>query len=177
MEAELSLGADALLPRKKEFKKIVSEIFAESARADAASDESDSASSGSGSGSDSNSGSDSRSGSGSESDADASPTPRKPKKKTKAVRKKKAAAPKGKAGKQAKAAADGKPATTKRSLSSYMIWLQEAGRAAVKAAHPEAAMTEVGKYAGELWRAMSDADKEVRLVACCRGCAKKRQCA
>ena len=65
----------------------------------------------------------------------------------------------------AKKAAKGKkakdPNKPKRTLSSYMLWMGEVGRAAAKAAHPDAKTTEISKYAGEMWRNMSDAEKQV----------------
>lgn len=42
-----------------------------------------------------------------------------------------------------------------RSLSSYMLWLQKEGRAAVKAEFPKATFGETGKRCGEMWRALS----------------------
>ena len=45
---------------------------------------------------------------------------------------------------------------TKRPLSSYMLWLQKEGRAAVKAKYPQATFGETGKQCGVMWRALSE---------------------
>lgn len=44
---------------------------------------------------------------------------------------------------------------TKRPLSSYMLWLQKEGRAAVKKMYPEATFGETGKHCGVMWRGLS----------------------
>lgn len=44
---------------------------------------------------------------------------------------------------------------TKRPLSSYMLWLQKEGRAAVKEQFPDATFGETGKQCGIMWKALS----------------------
>ncbi|KAL5286835.1 HmgD family protein [Megaselia abdita] len=43
----------------------------------------------------------------------------------------------------------------KRPLSAYMIWLNET-RESIKKEHPNSKVTEIAKYGGEKWRALTD---------------------
>ena len=47
----------------------------------------------------------------------------------------------------------------RRTLSSYMIWLQKEGREQIKTTNPTATFGEIGKLAGQAWR---DLDKETK---------------
>ena len=47
------------------------------------------------------------------------------------------------------------PNAPKKPLSAYMIWLQE-NRPMIKQKHPGASLGEIGKKAGELWKALDD---------------------
>jgi HMG (high mobility group) box len=47
----------------------------------------------------------------------------------------------------------------RRTLSSYMIWLQKEGREQIKTANPTATFGEIGKLAGQAWR---DLDQETK---------------
>eukprot|EP00091_Calanus_sinicus_P005819 TRINITY_DN16333_c0_g1_i5.p2 TRINITY_DN16333_c0_g1~~TRINITY_DN16333_c0_g1_i5.p2 ORF type:complete len:107 (-),score=35.82 TRINITY_DN16333_c0_g1_i5:124-444(-) len=53
--------------------------------------------------------------------------------------------------------AEGQP---KRPMSAYFLWMNEVGRASVKAKNPDASITEVSKKCGEEWRALDDASKK-----------------
>lgn len=48
----------------------------------------------------------------------------------------------------------------RRTLSSYMIWLQKEGREQIKAANPAATFGEIGKLAGQAWRELDQAVKD-----------------
>ncbi len=50
-------------------------------------------------------------------------------------------------------------------MSSYMLWLQKEGRAAIKLANPEATFGEIGKLAGNEWRNLSPARKQEYIDA------------
>ncbi len=47
------------------------------------------------------------------------------------------------------------PGQPKRNMSAYFIWMNE-NREKIKTANPEMSMTEIGKKAGELWKALTD---------------------
>ncbi len=51
------------------------------------------------------------------------------------------------------------PGQPKRNMSAYFIWMNE-NREKIKAKYPELTITEFGKKAGELWKAIED--KSVR---------------
>ena len=53
--------------------------------------------------------------------------------------------------------AEGQP---KRPMSTYFLWMNEVGRASVKAKNPDAPITEISKKCGEEWRALGDAAKK-----------------
>ena len=47
------------------------------------------------------------------------------------------------------------PGQPKRNLSAYFIWMQE-NREKIKSENPSLSITEIGKKAGELWKALTD---------------------
>ncbi|KAG5462048.1 MAG: high mobility group box domain-containing protein, partial [Olpidium bornovanus] len=51
------------------------------------------------------------------------------------------------------------PNAPKRNLSAYMFYAQE-NREKVKAQHPNATFSDMGKILGENWKAMTDAQKK-----------------
>ena len=54
------------------------------------------------------------------------------------------------------------PNAPKKPLSAYMLWLQE-NRPMIKQKYPGSTLGEVGKRAGEMWKALSD--KTVRFAS------------
>ena len=53
--------------------------------------------------------------------------------------------------------AEGQP---KRPMSAYFLWMNEEGRAGVKAKNPDAPITVVSKKCGEEWRGLDDDSKK-----------------
>ena len=145
VEGKLGLEAKSLEGRRKEFKRLVVQIFEEQAQATQASGES---------GSEDESGdsdlADNDDEDGDSSDSDSPAT--RPKKSSAKPRKKR------------KSANNAKSVSKKRAVSSYMLWMNEVGRGQARAKNPGAAITDIAKIAGEMWRALPEATRTVRRL-------------